>query len=204
MFTLPDRDTETKTDTITTVGIRDDVCVYAVWTPPHNSIQSLQFLMGICDHVCLCAQFRTILYNPLFYRSRCLCQCQAVWTHHYAILVSTNAGVSMYTVSCWHLFGFFTNYTKMPILTFSSLLHKNKQIQWQNVTPSGNRTQAASDFKSNTILSTLTWHLLLRRSLNFCSCTTWYLDLNDLMRINRAWLYKDPKVSVLQANVILV
>ena len=62
----------------------------------------------------------------------------------------------------------------------------------------------ASDFKSNTILSTLTWHLLLRRSLNFCSCTTWNLDLDDLRGINRAWLYKEPKVSVLQANVKLV
>ena len=30
----------------------------------------------------------------------------------------------------------------------------------------------ASDSKSNTILSTLTCHMLLRRSLNFCSCTT--------------------------------
>ena len=28
--------------------------------------------------------------------------------------------------------------------------------------------------------------------------------LDDLVRINRAWLYKDPKVSVLQANVKLV
>ena len=61
-----------------------------------------------------------------------------------------------------------------------------------------------SDSKSNTILSTVTWHVLHRRSLNFCSCTTWCLDLDDLRRINRAWLYKEPKVSVLQANVKLV
>ena len=61
-----------------------------------------------------------------------------------------------------------------------------------------------SDSKSNTILSTLTWHVLLRRSLNFYSSTTWCLDLDDLRRINRAWLYKEPKVSVLQANVKLV
>ena len=71
-----------------------------------------------------------------------------------------------------------------------------KKIQWQNVTPRENRTQAASDSKSNTLLSTLTWHMLLRRSLNLCSCTTWRLDLDDLRRINRAWLYKEPKVSV--------
>ena len=40
-----------------------------------------------------------------------------------------------------------------------------KKIQWQNVTSCGNRTQAASDSKSNTILSTLTWHLLTRLRL---------------------------------------
>ena len=34
--------------------------------------------------------------------------------------------------------------------------------------------------KPNTILSGLTWHVLLRRSLNFCSCTTWFLDLEEL------------------------
>ena len=46
--------------------------------------------------------------------------------------------------------------------------------------------------------------MLLRRSLNFCSCTTWFLDLDDSFRINKAWLYKGPKVSVLQANFNLV
>ena len=44
-----------------------------------------------------------------------------------------------------------------------------------------------------------TGHLLLGRSLNFCSCTTWFLDFDDSVRINRAWLYKDPKVLALQA-----
>ena len=58
--------------------------------------------------------------------------------------------------------------------------------------------------KSNMLLSTLTGHLLLGRSLNICSCTTWFLDFDDQVKINRAWLYKDPKVSVLQANVKLV
>ena len=61
-----------------------------------------------------------------------------------------------------------------------------------------------SDSKSNILLSTVTCHVLLRRSLNFCSCTTWFLDLDDLVGINRAWLYKEPKVSVLQANAKLV
>ena len=53
-----------------------------------------------------------------------------------------------------------------------------------------------SDSKSNTLLCELIWHVLLRRSLNFCSCTTWFLDL---VRIDRTWLYKETKVSVLQA-----
>ena len=81
------------------------------------------------------------------------------------------------------------------------------KIQWQNVTASGNRTQVshkAPDSKSTILLTTLTWHVLFRRSLTFGSCTTWYLELDDLRRINRAWLYKEPKVSVLQANVKLV
>ena len=54
-----------------------------------------------------------------------------------------------------------------------------------------------SDSKSNTLLSELVRHVLLRRSLNFCSCTAWFLDLEDLVRINIAWLYMEPKVSVL-------
>ena len=45
-----------------------------------------------------------------------------------------------------------------------------------------------SDPKSNTVLSELVWHVLLRRSLNFCLWTTCYLDLDDLVGINRAWL----------------
>ena len=57
-----------------------------------------------------------------------------------------------------------------------------------------------SHFNSNTLLSELIWHVLLRGSLNFCLCITWFLDLDDLAGINRAWLYKEPKVSVLQAN----
>ena len=40
-------------------------------------------------------------------------------------------------------------------------------------------------------------HLLL---LNFCSCTAWFLDL---VRINQAWLYKDPKGLTLQASAQL-
>ena len=49
------------------------------------------------------------------------------------------------------------------------------------------------DSKSNTLFSELIWHVLLRRPLNICSYTTWFL-----VRINRTWLYKDPKVSEVQ------
>ena len=45
--------------------------------------------------------------------------------------------------------------------------------------------------------------MLLRRSSNFCSCTTWYLDLDDLRGINRVCLYKESEVSALQANTQL-
>ena len=37
-----------------------------------------------------------------------------------------------------------------------------------------------SDSKSNTIFYGLTWHVLLRRSLNFCSYTTCFLDFMEL------------------------
>ena len=47
------------------------------------------------------------------------------------------------------------------------------------------------------------WHVLLRYSLNFCSWTTLCLDLDDLARINRAWLHKESKVSVVQAIAML-
>ena len=62
-----------------------------------------------------------------------------------------------------------------------------------------------SDSKSNTLLSELIWHVLLRESLNFCSCIIWFLALDDLVRINRAWLYiyQKPKVWVQQASTRL-
>ena len=61
-----------------------------------------------------------------------------------------------------------------------ALLYENKKIQWQNVTPSENWTQ-------DTLLSELTWHVLLKGSLNFCPYTTLFLDWDDLVRINGAW-----------------
>ena len=63
--------------------------------------------------------------------------------------------------------------------------------------------QLTSDSKSNAFYSELIRHVLLKESLNFCLCTTWFLELDDLVRVNTAWLYKQPKVSILQANAQL-
>ena len=64
-----------------------------------------------------------------------------------------------------------------------------QNIQWKMLPTVGTepRPLITSDSKSNTILSGLTWYMLIRRSLNFCSCSSWFLDLAT---INRAWLYK--------------
>ena len=96
------------------------------------------------------------------------------------------------------LLQFFTNYTKMPILAFLSSLHKNKKKPVIKCYPQ-DRTRASHNlwFQVQHLLSELVRHVLLGRSLNFCSCTTWFLDLDDLVRINRAWIYKEPKVSVM-------
>ena len=60
----------------------------------------------------------------------------------------------------------FRKLTKLAVMAIlASEALQCEKIQWQNVTSSGNRTQAASDSKSNTILSTLTWHLLARLRL---------------------------------------
>ena len=88
----------------------------------------------------------------------------------------------------------------MPILVSEVLLRENKKSS-NKMLPLVGIEPLAQVSKFNMLLPTLTWHVLLRRSLNFCSCTTLFLD--DSVRINRAWLYKDPKVSVLQANVKL-
>ena len=81
-----------------------------------------------------------------------------------------------------------------------------KKIQWQKVLPVGIEPGSviAIDSKSNTFLSELVRHVLLRRSLNFCWCTTWCFNSDDLVGINTAWLYKELKVSVLQAYAKLV
>ena len=81
-------------------------------------------------------------------------------------------------------------------IAFSSLL-SDKMLPLVGIEPGPLKT---SDSKSNSLPTEITRPVLLIRSLTFCSCTTWCLDLDDLARINRAWLYKEPKVSVLQAN----
>ena len=94
-------------------------------------------------------------------------------------------------VSCWWGSGFsqthnIGNNTNISIGGFS--IWKQKKIQWKMLPPVGIelRPLITFDSKSSTLLSTLTCHVLLRRSLNFCSCTTWFLDLEDSVRINRA------------------
>ena len=32
----------------------------------------------------------------------------------------------------------------------------------------------------------LKWHVLVRETFNFCACTTWFLDKDCIVRINRA------------------
>ena len=90
----------------------------------------------------------------------------------------------------------------MSILASEVLLCENKNSSGKILYPV-RIEPGAFDSKSNTLLSEINWYLLLRGSLNFCSCTTWFLDLDDLIRINRAWLFKEPKVSVSQTNAKL-
>ena len=91
----------------------------------------------------------------------------------------------------------------MPLLTSKSLLRENRENS-KKILPPVSIEPLAQDYKSSMPPPTLTGQLLLRRSLNFCSCKTWFLDLDDLIRINRAWLYKDPKGLDLKAIAQLV
>ena len=91
----------------------------------------------------------------------------------------------------------------MAILPSEALLRKNKRMLPPVRMEHG--LLITSDSKSNNRLSELVRHVLLRRSLNFCSCTTlFFLGLDNLVTINRVWLYSEPKVSVLQAAAKLV
>ena len=67
----------------------------------------------------------------------------------------------------------FTNYTKMPILASEALPRENKKSSDKMLPPVEIEPGPliTSDSKSNTLLSQLVRHVLLRRSLNFCSCT---------------------------------
>ena len=67
----------------------------------------------------------------------------------------------------------------IPILASEALLRENKILQYQNV-----RVEpGTSDSKSNTLLSELTSHVILRES--FCLSTTLFLGPDDLVRISR-------------------
>ena len=102
-----------------------------------------------------------------------------------------NRGFHKHMCQYWHLRLYYVKTKKSS----------DKMLPLVGIEP---RPLITSDSKSSTLLSTLAWHVLLRRSLNFCSCTTWFFNLDDSVKINRTWLYKEPKVSVLQANVNLV
>ena len=68
--------------------------------------------------------------------------------------------------SCKNLVEFFSKYTRMaimPILASEALFHENKKFQLQNATLVLNHW--TSDSKSNMLLSTLTWHLLVKLRL---------------------------------------
>ena len=84
----------------------------------------------------------------------------------------------------------------MPLLASESLLHEKKPVT--KYYPNEYWTTDPG-FQVQHVPPTLTGHMLLRRSLNFCSCTIWFLD--DLVRVNRAWLYKDAKGLALQPSV---
>ena len=60
-----------------------------------------------------------------------------------------------------------TTLSVMPILASEALPRENKNIQWQNVTPVGIEPGPliTSDSKSNTLLSGLTGHLVVRQRL---------------------------------------
>ena len=91
----------------------------------------------------------------------------------------------------------------MPILTSESYYMKTKITVTKILSPVSIEP-LAQDYKSSMFPLPLTGHLLLGRSLNFCfmhHLVFWTLD--HLVRINRAWLYKDPKGLASQASAQL-
>ena len=88
----------------------------------------------------------------------------------------------------------------MPIFASDTLLHENQK-------KSSNKVLPQWVLNPWPLIPSPTLSFLYKYGmcyLNFCSCTTWFLDFNDLFKINRAWLYKELEISVLQANVELV
>ena len=127
------------------------------------------------------------------------CKCKRIRLHtdsvilHHALLTTDLLNESV---------GFFTNKAKltiMPLLISEALLHENKKIHWKMLPPVGKEPKPLMNLwlQGQHSLSELMQHVLLRGSLNFCSCITLFLDLDDLVEINRVWLYREPKVSVL-------
>ena len=83
---------------------------------------------------------------------------------------------SLYPVWVFHKH---TTLAIMLILASEALQSENKKKSTDKMLILVRIEPMTSDSKSNTLLSELTWHVLLRGSLNFCSCTTWFLDFYD-------------------------
>ena len=84
VFTLSD--TETNKLTQNPMWICVGVCLYAVWTPPHNSIQSTFYQSFYCSWSWAvwtrqCSDYNIILHNPFSFISLCRSWCRTVWTH---------------------------------------------------------------------------------------------------------------------------
>ena len=97
---------------------------------------------------------------------------------------------------CAYFLGCITCF-KDSIMAFSSLLYENKnkkKISDKMLPLGGIEPRPLIPNPSCSFLS----HLGVCYWGDFCSCIDWFLDffgfLDDSVRINRAWLYKDPKV----------
>ena len=93
----------------------------------------------------------------------------------------------------------------MPILASEALLCENKKIQLQNVTPVRIEPNPLMNlwFQVQHSPFLAKWACATKGIFKLLLMHHLFLDFDDLVGINRAWLYKEPKVSVLQANAQL-
>ena len=104
--------------------------------------------------------------------------------------------------SKWVKIEFFTVYTKLAEM---AVFASEDLTTAKKLPPVGFNLmqEIITDLGVQCLANWVNRNVLFMGSLNFCSCTTWFLDLNDLVRINGAWLCKVLKVSDLQANASL-